>query len=165
MPTRYSGPHHRTYTVSGSLEEVAAVIERRKEAGTTEWEPLLTWESDGNGNVTSVVVNCEIHIEMPDWDGYADAPEPDRASWDRFFAALTEHEDGHVQIVHSWLDDIDFWLSDNTETTVDAAFEHIVGRLQDNSDEYDVFTKHGTERGCVIVVGAPADDEQELVEE
>ena len=52
MPTRYSEPHHRTYTVSGSLEEVAAVIEGRKEAGTTEWEPLLTWES-GDSKTTA----------------------------------------------------------------------------------------------------------------
>jgi hypothetical protein len=81
---------------------------------------------------------------------------------DAFFAALTEHEDGHVWIVHQWLDDSETSLLDNSEATIDAAFENLKERIQANSDEFDAPTKHGTERGCVIVVGAPgvADHEE-----
>jgi hypothetical protein len=49
VPTRYLGPHGHTYGLSGSLDEVAAAVEARKEAGTTEWFPELTWESDSDG--------------------------------------------------------------------------------------------------------------------
>jgi predicted secreted Zn-dependent protease len=161
MATSYLGPRHHTYTVSGSLEEVAATIETRKEAGSTEWFPDLKWNSDAAGNVTSAEVTCEIHITMPEWDGYKAAAPADRASWDAFFAALTEHEDGHVWIVHQWLDGCETSLRDNTEATVDAAWENLKAMIQHNSDEFDALTKHGTERGCIINLPEPEPAEAE----
>jgi predicted secreted Zn-dependent protease len=155
MPTRFSGPHRQTYTVSGTLEEVAAFIGAREEAGKTEWPTRYNWRPLDNGTV-AVDIDCDLHIEMPHWDGYAGAPPADQAAWDAFFAALTEHEDGHVWIVHSWLDDSDHWLAESTDATVDADFAALMDKIQHHSDEFDALTDHGINRGCVINLGGAA---------
>jgi Bacterial protein of unknown function (DUF922) len=159
MPTRYDGPHFTTYTVSGTLAEVADTIEAREEAGQCIWHPDLSWASDGNGTIARADVTCTITIELPEWDGYASAPKPDRDAWDAFLTALRHHEDGHVQIVHEWFASSDDWLIGQTEGTVEDALAQLNARAQFHSDEFDALTDHGINRGCVIVVGSPGADE------
>ena len=35
-------------------------------------------------------------VQLPEWDGKASATQNQRAEWDRFKAAITTHEAGHV---------------------------------------------------------------------
>jgi predicted secreted Zn-dependent protease len=97
------------YSVAGATAaEVRAALERnptikaeRHRVGTTaaeiHWQPGFDMR-DGRCRVRSVKVTVTIVTTLPRWEAPPDAPAALRQGWERFLAALTEHEAGHAEI-------------------------------------------------------------------
>ena len=117
------------YNVTGNtLEEVGDSIDENGPGGG-DWAgqatPALKCDSDnpapniveiptdacGGGPLYQVTAtftiswSVETTILLPTWTGYNDACDTEKAEWDRFLAALTDHEEGHDQVSEQALTD------------------------------------------------------------
>ena len=157
MPTNYTGPVRHTYTISGSLADVVATIEAQEEAGKTTWPCTYSVTPGDDGTIASATIECTINIEMPVWSGYSSAPPADQAEWDRFYAALEAHEQGHVDIVHAWLDNAAYaWLEGKPFDEAQSIFDSLMANVQYQSDQYDLGNNHGIDEGCTITYTEPS---------
>jgi predicted secreted Zn-dependent protease len=152
MGTTYSGPTQRTYTVSGSLSDAVDAIVQREEAGKTTWQVSYTYQPGDDGNIASVEFTCAFAIEMPVWSGYSSATPEEQAEWDRFYAALDAHEQGHVQIAQYIMDTADPFFVGSPTSDADRIFQELLTTLQSQSDAFDTDTNHGINTGCTITV-------------
>jgi len=138
------------YDVPGhTLTEATTVITAMAEAGKAEWWPQFSYESD-NGVVSSVTVGVPQRKTMPRWQGYADAPQPVKEEWDRFWRALDSHEQGHFDLVTSHLVNLDQVLVGQPVQDVQRVFNDAVAGLDAASSAYDVQTSHGVTQGTTI---------------
>jgi predicted secreted Zn-dependent protease len=166
MPTNYTGPVRHTYTIEGTLADVVATLEAQKEAGETTWPCDLTASQADDGTISSATIDCTINITMPVWSGYASAPAADRAEWDRFYAALEAHEQGHVEIVHAWLDNAAYaWFEGKAFDDRQSIMDSLMANVQYQSDAYDASNGHGINEGCTITVTTPAPESEAPAEE
>jgi predicted secreted Zn-dependent protease len=95
-----------TYTVNAaSLAEAAAVFAGRDEAGETTWRPVHTVVTHG-GAVVSATVKVPITVLMPKWPGASKLSPAAKAEWERAYAALTVHEQHHVDLARQHLKDL-----------------------------------------------------------
>jgi predicted secreted Zn-dependent protease len=146
---------HQTYSIEGtSLDEAAAAIQQRTEAGSTEWNPKLKVVVDENGTVTSATVDVSITMTMPQWPGAAKLNKIARAEWNRFVGALKKHEDGHVTLVREHLKGVGESLVGMSQDDADAAFQAALVDLQTASDAYDDGNDHGRNDGTIIDTSA-----------
>jgi len=152
MGTSYSGPQQSTYTVSGTLSEVVDAIQQREEAGKTTWQVSYTYQQGDDGNISSVDFTCALFIEMPYWSTYSSATAEEQAEWDRFYAALDAHEQGHVQIAQYTMDTADAYFVGSPASDADRLFQELLTTLQSQSDAFDTDTNHGINAGCTITV-------------
>ena len=93
--TKVGPPSPSSYTVSGTLRQAAEAVAARPEAGATITQPFLNMAPDGRWP-THVQVTVTQVVVLPEWDGKASATQNQRNEWDRFKAAITAHENGHV---------------------------------------------------------------------
>lgn len=148
--TTISTPRQASYTINAkTLEEAAAVVSQREEAGLTEWFPNLSYKTK-DGVITSATVTVNLTVTMPNWPGAAKLSKAAKAEWGRFYRALADHEQGHVDLVHKHLENIADSLIGKTEDEAKAAFQQAIDDLQMESDKYDQDTDHGRKRGTII---------------
>lgn len=105
--------------------------------------------------VTEVTLKPSYTIRMPTWAGYAKAPKPCQEEWDRMYAKLQEHEDGHKQIHQDTLDAIEKYLgkaTDLAEKQFKTDFAKLIKDGQDNQKKFDTSTGHGSKKGVELVV-------------
>jgi len=68
-------------------------------AELTRTPEVLIWDlPDCKFEYTITGSTCSVTIKLPKWTGRDNASAEDKAEWDRFIAALEEHERGHVLI-------------------------------------------------------------------
>jgi hypothetical protein len=147
----FSGPERVYADVHGStLAAVASVTSQLDEAGKAEWFPTYTWSSD---DPPSATVTVKTKITMPRWREYGSASQPEMDEWDRFFAALLAHEQGHIDLVTQHLSGIDEQMGQSPD-----AAKHVwagaLADLQAASDSYDVDSDHGRNQGTTIDLSA-----------
>jgi predicted secreted Zn-dependent protease len=147
VPTRaYSDVHGAT------LADIAGAIAQQDEAAKTEWCPTYTVSG---GDQPTATVTVSIKITMPRWVEYSSASQAEKDEWDRFFAALLEHEQGHVDLVNQQLSGIDAQLAAGFPDDVGPTWETALNQLQSASDNYDTETDHGANQGTTINVISP----------
>jgi predicted secreted Zn-dependent protease len=108
-----------------------------------------------DGLVTEVRLKPSYLIRMPVWAGYNKAPNACQKEWDRMWAKLEEHEDGHRQIHQDTLDTIEKFFnkaSDYPEKQLKADFAKMSKAGQTNQDKFDTSTGHGSKKGVELVV-------------
>jgi predicted secreted Zn-dependent protease len=154
MTVHISDPELRMYDVPGNtLSEVATVIASMAEAGKAEWWPQFAYESD-NDVVSTVTVTVQQRKTMPYWQGFADATQPMKDEWDRFWRALDTHEQGHFDLVRTHLETVDQVLVGQLVGNVQRVFNDVVAALDAASSAYDAYTSHGLTQGTSIDLGA-----------
>lgn len=132
-----------------TLEAVAETIAVMAEAAETEWFPsYVTTLTDDVVSDAAVTVNSRV--TMPQWEGYSRAMPVERGEWDRFFAALRMHEQGHLDLVVQRLSDVDTKLVGLSSQSAAVAWEATLEALAAASDAYDAATDHGRNQGTVI---------------
>jgi len=150
MTVHILDPEVHMYDVPGhTLTEAATVITSMAEAGKAEWWPQFSYESE-NSFVSAVNVSVPQRKTMPHWVGYADASQPMKDEWDRFWHALDAHEQGHFDLVVSCLAQLDQVLVGQPVSDVQRVFNDAVAALNAASSAYDVQTSHGVTQGTTI---------------
>ncbi len=163
-----------------SLREVSELLEKRlaeDESGSKEREDgRCTWRAkyeyddvDRDGLALGLRVYLEVTIELPSWVGRDSAAKADQREWDRYFAALREHEKGHDAIARTGakrmhdrmkrapakklkaieIEEIGKYTGDGTLL--------IPGKIQRESDAYDGRTNHGRKPPPGTMITIPTD--------
>ncbi|HSS08854.1 MAG TPA: DUF922 domain-containing protein [Acidimicrobiales bacterium] len=157
LTTQFGHVERVTYNVSGAtLRDVAGAIAHLPEAGSTEWFPHYDYNSDERGAVTEVNVRVGWRVTLPSWVGYDGACQLERDEWDRFFAALDAHEQGHIDVATGHLSVLDELMLGGSAHQAGVVFEQALQQLQAASDAYDQSTDHGRNTGTIIDVGVAA---------
>jgi predicted secreted Zn-dependent protease len=155
MATDFSSTDWSYYDVGGStLRDAASAIAHLPEAGTAEWFPNFSYETDQHGNVTSVTVTVGTRVTLPNWSGYSGACQAEKDEWDRFCAALVAHENGHLELVTTHLTGIDQKMTGGSTHHAQSAFDHALHDLHAASKAYDGQTDHGRNTGTIIDTSA-----------
>jgi predicted secreted Zn-dependent protease len=154
VTTSYS-ENWTTYDVSGAtLADVADAISHLPEAGSCTWHPTFSYTTGEDGKVDSFTVTCEYTYEMPVWTDKSSASPEAQAEWDRWYAALEEHEKGHYEAT-AWMFDCEADLIGMDPAEAEAQFGKFVYDAQQASDRYDADTDHGRNTGTNMDVDIP----------
>ncbi len=148
--TKVGPPTKGSYTVSGSLRQAAEAVGARKEAGATLTTPDLVAAENGT-RMTQAQVTVTQVVELPEWDGKASATQNQRAEWDRFKAAITAHEAGHVAVdVKAFAGAHTKILAKKTTAESNTEFDTITGQADTANATFDTSTDHGRNAGTKI---------------
>lgn len=133
-----------TYDVSGAgLRDAAAALDP-EEAGSCRWDVSYEYDSvDRRGRAVGLRLRARITIRMPVWTDRESAPAADREEWDRFRAALLEHERGHERRARARLPETHRRLLETPAAELGRVYQDELTRLQRDSDAYDTATDHG----------------------
>ena len=92
----------------------------------------------GDGWPSHVQVTVTQVVELPEWDGKAAATQGQRNEWDRFKAAITAHENGHVAIDKTAYANAHGKIrAKKTREAANAEYDTIVAKDQADNDTYD----------------------------
>lgn len=150
-----------TYAVAASsLADVTTAIAARPEAGRVGWATDLRYGASGR-SVDAVEVTVTIDLEMPDWTPPPTMLPRARAEWDRWYAALLAHEQGHIDLVHEHFDGLAERLLGRSPRQVDRAFRAARTALTRASAAYDRRTSHGRRQGTVMDLAIEARELEE----
>jgi hypothetical protein len=141
--TKVGPPSASSYTVSGTLREAANAVAARPEAGATITTPDMNMPADDRWP-THVQVTVTQVVVLPEWDGKAAATQNQRSEWDRFKAAITAHENGHVgKDVKAFANAHGKVKAKKTRAEGEAEFDAIITQANTDNDTYDADTDHG----------------------
>jgi uncharacterized protein DUF922 len=152
--TMVGPPTPAHYDVSGSLRTVANAIAARKEAGsvtptmttdTTTWEP-----PGGTEKVKEARVTVDQVLELPNWTDKANATANQQKEWDRFFAAITTHENGHVAIDKTSFAGTHSKMIGQTPADAKTKADAVEAQATTDNDTYDTTNGHGVKQGTGI---------------
>lgn len=148
--TRVGPPTKSSYTVSGTLRQAAEAVGGRPEAGATVTTPDLV-SADNGTRMTQAQVTVAQVVELPEWDGKASATQNQRAEWDRFKAAITTHEAGHVATdVTAFAGAHTKILARKTLAESNTEFDTITTQADTDNATFDTNTDHGRNAGTNI---------------
>ena len=151
------------YAISGSS---AAQLRNQMNArgprgydGYTEWH--VDWnyryrESGGQCAIASVDTRLQVSMTLPQWSDESKAAADLRERWQRYFAALKQHENGHREIGMKAANEIDRGIAslgarsscDALGAAANALGQAVIGRYNQADLDYDRSTDHGKNQGA-----------------
>jgi predicted secreted Zn-dependent protease len=94
-------------------------------------------------------------ILLPKWTDEAAAPAALQQRWQGYYAALQQHEEGHVQhgnelaaLVREKFFGVSDFACAQAETVAKAEFDRVYTSLKSRDKEYDARTQHGATQGA-----------------
>ncbi len=145
-------PAPSSYAVSAlSLADVAAQMSARDEAGHVGWSLDMNFTAP-KGPVETVTLTAAITLEMPAWTPPATMLPKARAEWNRWYAALMAHEQGHIDLVHAKFDGLAAKMVGQSPTKANQMFAAARRSLTTASAAYDTKTNHGMNTGTIMNV-------------
>lgn len=145
-----------TYRVEGAdLEAAANSMNGREEWGLFESHLPYKWDSDAQGNATSVTLQPTFTITMPSWPAYRDQPQQCQDQWDAMWRALRKHEGGHSDLFEKGVAKVVRKLESLEPTTgadVDKLMTQTESDLQSEQNSYDTRTDHGKSQGVELTI-------------
>jgi predicted secreted Zn-dependent protease len=152
--THVGPPSNATYDVSGSLRDVATTIAARTEAGSVTATPSSdteTWTPDG-GDETIIAARVTVAQveELPNWTDRDKATKNQQAEWDRFKAAITTHEAGHVSTDKASFAAAHSSMVGQKPGDGDKKLDAVAAKAKTDNETYDTTTKHGLTQGTGI---------------
>ena len=152
--TKVGPPNNSTYSVSGSLRTVATAIAARTEAGSEKSAPSQDTETatpdGGTEKVTAARVTVKVDVELPSWSDKSSATANQQKEWDRFFKAITAHEDGHVALDKTAYADVHAKMVGKTPADADKKVDDAEAKAKTDNDTYDNNNDHGVKQGTGI---------------
>lgn len=147
--TKVGPPTNSTYSVSGTLVDAANAISARTEAGSETSTPSLDTVTDGD-RIVSATVTVAQAVELPTWTDRSSGTPTQQAEWDRFAAAISTHEQGHVA------KDVAAWAGAHTKIAGKSVkdgndmLDTISAASDTANTDYDTTTQHGLTQGTGI---------------
>ena len=152
--TKVGPPSPSSFAVSGTLREVATTLEARGEAGSETPTPsrdIETWAPDeGEERITAARVTIDQVVELPTWTDKAAATANQQAEWDRFSAAISTHEAGHVATDRTSFANAHTKMLHKTPDEGDEQLDNVATQAKADNDAYDVATGQGKSQGTDI---------------
>ena len=152
--THVGPPADSPYDVSGSLRTVANAVAARPEAGSVTATPSKdteTWAPAGGvEKVTAARVTVAQVMELPNWTDKSGATKNQQAEWDRFHAAITTHEAGHVAKDKTSFAGTHAKIVGQTPSDADTALTTATTTAKTDNDAYDAGNDHGLKQGTGI---------------
>jgi hypothetical protein len=152
--TKVGPPTNASYSVSGTLREVANAVAARPEAGSVTATPSSdteTWTPpEGTEQVRAARVTVEQVLELPSWTDRTKATKNQQAEWDRFHRAISTHEAGHVSTDTTSFAGAHAAMVGKTPTLADAALDAVTAKAKTDNDAYDTANDHGRKQGTGI---------------
>jgi len=147
----FSATEWVSFDVAGAtLADAASAIAHLPEAGQTEWWPRYDFQTDEHGHVSDVTLTVATRVTLPSWSGHQSASGGEQREWDRFAAALQAHEQGHLELVVSHLNELDQHMLGVSHDHAQNIFHQALQQLHAASEAYDQQTNHGQNTGTVI---------------
>ena len=87
---------------------------------------------------------------MPRWKDVGKRSKNVQKEWNRFYAALLAHEQGHEKLVRAHLSKLPRSLVGKDQTQGRSDYQDALQALQDASDAYDGQDDHGRKQGTMI---------------
>jgi len=152
--THVGPPSNTTYTVTGSLRDAANTVGSRTEAGSVATAPspdTETWTPEGGAaQVIAARVTVNQVEELPTWADESQATANQQAEWNRFHAAITTHEAGHVAIDKTSYAGAHKNMVGKSPDAADKALDTVEAKATTDNDTYDTKTSHGLTQGTGI---------------
>ncbi len=145
------------YDVSGAtLSEAAdnAVLDGG-ESGRCDYEVWYEYNGvSSRGLPRNLVLHLELTILMPRWVDKDEATQPEIEEWDRFYAALLEHERGHASRLRAGARVVHARLARTRVADIEARFQSGKRTMHRDNIAYDDATDHGRRPppGTVITI-------------
>ena len=144
-----------------SINEARPWKDRQGTDGMTTWR--VNWRFTVNSSANGCYCNTfttitTIAITLPKWTAPTNAPEPVKAIWTRYIAALGQHEAGHAQIGLGAAAELqrksrEFGTMADCESLkarINITCVQVVQDFRRQDKEYDERTRHGTTEGAFL---------------
>ncbi len=145
------------------------LIQGKRYAAMTSWkvriDKWLPVKKEGELVVDPLPLKIEsITVELPKWQDFDKASEPEKEAWAKFIKAVRVHEQGHVDRVRNYMEknlpeDLKS-IRGSTMKELSAenkrVLQEVTKALRDDADAYDVDTNHGATQGAVLKPPAAA---------
>ncbi|BAY06917.1 hypothetical protein NIES2098_00270 [Calothrix sp. NIES-2098] len=128
---------HNTYH-GKNLDEVANNLP--DEAGSVDFNFKVTTQGDP---ITQANLNVTQVMTMPRWAERNKQCPPVQQSWDNFYSALKNHEDGHVAIDNKEFPSAHQRFIGKATSDVTSESDALRAKVQAVHDQYDTTTDHG----------------------
>lgn len=157
------------YVVTGAtLDEIRQSIQRARpwrhqndHVGWTEWWVRARWSTapfHGAHRPSGFTTLTTIRITLPRWHPPKDVAEEIRDEWERYLAALLEHEAGHGRMATAAAAEMHRRvralgpLPDGHALSqqVDRLVEEVLSEYRERDREYDRLTGHGRTQGVTL---------------
>lgn len=152
--TKVGPPTSGSFSVSGTLREVANTLAARPEAGSetaTSSRQLETWTPDGGSEeVIAARVTVKQEVELPTWTDRGKATRNQQAEWDRFHAAITTHEAGHVSTDKTSFAGTHSAMIGKSPADADTELTNADTKATTDNKAYDTTTNSGLNQGTGI---------------
>ncbi len=122
----------------------------RRVDALSSWDLRWSWPRTRRGgcDLAAATIRYKATVRMPQLAATARLTATERADWDRYAAALTRHEAGHVRYTYRHRGDILAAIRGATCRTADAAARAALAWLDAYQIAYDRETAHGTRDGA-----------------
>ena len=152
--TKVGPPTNTTYSVSGTLREVANAVGARPEAGSVTATVSAKTDTpppeEGTDKVLAARVTVAQVMELPTWTDKSKATKNQQAEWDRFHAAITTHENGHVSTDKTSFAGAHTKMVGKPQADADAALDTVEAQATTDNKTYDTTTNSGLNQGTGI---------------
>lgn len=126
--------------------------------GVANWDISYQYTTVPSGSMCrfdSVRLSVKGEILMPKWTDEAAAPPPLRQRWQDYYAALQQHEEGHVQhgnelaaLVQEKFLGYGDMACGQAKAIAQSEFDRLYNNLKNRDKEYDQRTQHGATQGA-----------------
>ncbi len=152
--TKIGPPSPSSFSVSGTLRQVATALEARTEAGATITSSALDSETyepeNGTERITAARFTVNQKVELPAWSDKGAATKNQQAEWDRFSAAIKSHEDGHVATDKKSYANAHTKILGKTPTDGNTTWGNLDTQAKTDNDAFDAANDHGRSAGTAI---------------
>ncbi len=155
------------YDVRGTSREALAVALQRQGPrihgsrffGLTEWEVSAEYRpavAASTCAISDLTVHVAVETHLPRWTPPVGASADLHGAWDRFVAALDEHEHGHrvlaeeaAEAIRQQLASVRAAACDQLDSMAQQAMTEVMSTYESHNLAYDAETGHGRTQGAV----------------
>jgi predicted secreted Zn-dependent protease len=126
--------------------------------GVANWDISYQYTTVPSGNMCrfdSVRLSVKGEILMPKWTDEDSAPPTLRQRWQEYYAALQQHEEGHVQLgnelavlVQEKFLGYGDMACGQAKAIAQSEFDRLYNNMKNRDKEYDQRTQHGATQGA-----------------
>ena len=138
------------FSVSGEFATMAANLAARTEAGSVTSQVSDIYLEPIPGPVKLANITVTETRSLPNWVDRGKPTAEQTAEWDRFFAALSSHEQSHIDIDTKAFTGIHSKCIGVSEETANKRIDAAIAAADTANTEFDTKTDHGRNNGTKI---------------